>query len=359
VDKSISEGVGSRRIEKYFGQLKNIHMWLGKDFDKATKKDIERIVAHIATSPSYQEWTKWSYRVMIKKFWKWLRYGGGKKYPPEVDWIKSRQGKCRMKAPEDILNKAELLDIINLCENDRDRCLIAMLYDSGARIGELLGLKIKDINDGHLLTTIIVNAEKTGDRRRIPLFESVQYLTRWRENHPDKSPENSLFVNLGKNHGKPMEYHSVTKLMKVLNGKCKNGKRIYPHLFRHSRATEFANRLTESQMKEFFGWGMGSDMPSTYVHLSGRDIDNALLNYYGIGREERPAIKKLENIICERCKGENLPGSKLCSTCGLPLDAGVWMEYNRKMDMLISLLERVDVYEKLVQVLVEEKLSQE
>lgn len=35
-------------------------------------------------------------------------------------------------------------------------------------------------------------------------------------------------------------------------------------------------------MKEFFGWVQASNMASIYVHLSGRDVDNALLKVYGI-----------------------------------------------------------------------------
>ena len=34
---------------------------------------------------------------------------------------------------------------------------------------------------------------------------------------------------------------------------------------------------TEAQMKEHFGWVPGSYMPSTYVHLSGKDVDGAIL----------------------------------------------------------------------------------
>ncbi|WP_394344768.1 hypothetical protein [Salinigranum halophilum] len=50
-----------------------------------------------------------------------------------------------------------------------------------------------------------------------------------------------------------------------------------PHHFRHSRATHLANWLTEAQLCEWFGWVQGSNVPARYVHLSGRDIDNAYL----------------------------------------------------------------------------------
>jgi len=35
-------------------------------------------------------------------------------------------------------------------------------------------------------------------------------------------------------------------------------------------------------MKEYLGWVQSSDMASVYVHMSGRDVDKALLTLHGI-----------------------------------------------------------------------------
>ena len=59
-------------------------------------------------------------------------------------------------------------------------------------------------------------------------------------------------------------------------------KRIYPHLFRHYRTTRLANVLTEAQLKQLFGWVQVSRIATTYVYLSGRDVDNALLKLHGM-----------------------------------------------------------------------------
>jgi integrase len=64
-------------------------------------------------------------------------------------------------------------------------------------------------------------------------------------------------------------------------------KRLYTHLLRHTRATELASILTEVQLKELLGQVQGSDMPSVYVHLSGRDVDNALLKAHGLTQNKR------------------------------------------------------------------------
>jgi hypothetical protein len=39
-------------------------------------------------------------------------------------------------------------------------------------------------------------------------------------------------------------------------------------------------------MKEHLGWVQGSNMPQIYVHLSGKQIDNAILKIHGIIKEE-------------------------------------------------------------------------
>ena len=67
------------------------------------------------------------------------------------------------------------------------------------------------------------------------------------------------------------------KVFKKIARKAGIEKKVYPHLFRHSRATQLARYLTEMEMKIFFGWSKNSNMPSVYVHLSGRDIDEKII----------------------------------------------------------------------------------
>jgi len=128
-------------------------------------------------------------------------------------------------------------------------------------------------------------------------------------------------------------------------------KRIYPHLFRHSRATHLATHLTEAQMKQHFGWVQASDMASVYVHLSGRDVDSALLKLHGItvnGEEKQ----EFTVLLCPRCKSKNSPSSKFCNACGLCLDARTAMEIDEtreKVDRLMNeLIKNPNVVDALL-----------
>ena len=142
-------------------------------------------------------------------------------------------------------------------------------------------------------------------------------------------------------------------MLKEVARKAGINKAVNPHRFRHSRATHLANKLTEAQMCEFFGWVQGSDMPSTYVHLSGRDVDNAILRIYGkVSREE--VEEELKTKVCLRCGKENSPEAEFCCRCGLPLDERVAMEMERREREFISKFITVEMIEKMV----EEKVRQ-
>jgi len=122
---------------------------------------------------------------------------------------------------------------------------------------------------------------------------------------------------------------------------------------RKARATHLASKLTEAQMCEYFGWIQGSDMPFTYVHLSGRDIDDAILKLHGKIPKDNNAIEfKLKK--CPRCFHENPPDSNFCMTCHLPLDEKTAIEIEQKKKEFISTTITNEIIEKMV----EEKVRQ-
>ena len=59
-------------------------------------------------------------------------------------------------------------------------------------------------------------------------------------------------------------------------------------------------------MKQYFGWVQGSKIASVYVHLSGRDVDKALLRLNGIEVEEYREELKFKSTIRLDVKPETL-----------------------------------------------------
>ncbi len=336
---SCTIGLGKQRILKYLYSLFKFSQWMEVPFDKAEKKDILKVVRKIEMK-DYSEWTKKTYKIVIKRFYKWLN-GNDEIYPDKVKWIKTTFRKNKRKIPEDLITKQELEKMIRVANHSRDRALVSLLYESGFRIAETLNLRIKDIKFDEIGAKIIGNG-KTG-MRKIRLISSVPYLTAWIEHHPFRDePDAPIWLKIGATHKDEIIcYNSARKIIKTLAEKANIKKRIYPHLFRHSRATELAIHLTDAQMDQYFGWTQGSNMPSTYVHLSGNDLEDSILKINGLKKEEREqevAVKK-----CPRCQKMNIPNGKFCIRCGSPLDTKSMFEFEDKrkeMDNLMSLLMR-------------------
>jgi len=114
-------------------------------------------------------------------------------------------------------------------------------------------------------------------------------------------------------------------------------------------------------MKQYFGWVQGSDTASVYVHLSGRDLDNALLRLNGIKVKDERKDEQIKPLVCPRCKANNSPDAKFCSYCGLCLDPKTAIridELRAKADKLMAeLIKNPNVLEALLEGLEKLKMT--
>jgi site-specific recombinase XerD len=296
-NQCIAEGLSVARINKYLYSLILLARLLKKDFNKAKKDDIVRLAVDIEKNGNWSEYTKQHYKVVIKKFYKWLN--GGEDYPKEVKWIKTTVKNNNKKLPNEILTEDEIYRMVKAADNSRDKALILVLYESGCRISEVINLKIKDISFDEYGTILIVTG-KTGERRirLVKGYGANEALKIWLDSHPFKdNKEAYVWLSLSTNSRlEPIGYRGVYKVLAEIGKKCGITKPLNPHAFRHARATHLANVLTEAQMKEMFGWTQGSKMASIYVHLSGRDVDKALIEKFG-SVEIKKEKEKLNDVL--------------------------------------------------------------
>jgi site-specific recombinase XerD len=357
----VSTGLGKARITKYTLHLKGLAERLGKDFDAAGKEDIERVVGGIEREP-YSPWTKIDYKVTLKKFYRWLR--GGEEYPPEVKWLKTTLKQKDTMLPEDLLTEEEVLRLVEATTNTRDRAFIITLYESGARIGEIGSMRVRDVVFEKGYARLALKGKKGA--RRVIVIGSVPYLSKWIEEHPLRDNAGApLWVNMGRKakQYKAVGYSALVKILRVAAEKCGLKKRIHPYKLRHSRATFLASKLTEAQMDQAFGWQQGSKMPSVYVHLSGRDLDDAILGVYGL-KKVKDERSKLVPKACPRCQESNEADAKFCKRCGLAMSYESARDVEKKREIVEALAsklkknKRFREFQDLLDVLVEETLAE-
>jgi integrase/recombinase XerC len=121
----------------------------------------------------------------------------------------------------------------------RDRAIMELLYSSGLRLAELVGL---DVSGLHLTDRTVRVVGKGNKERIVPVgTEAAAALTHWLKERVSiaKPDETALFVGRG---GERLGRRAVQTRVAYWARRQGVSMRVYPHLFRHS----FASHLLES-----------------------------------------------------------------------------------------------------------------
>jgi len=315
------------------------------DFDKANKEKVQDVVMQIDGRDEWSAWTKHGYKVILKKFYKWLLFGDEYRekmeYPKVVSWLRTglpKKDRPRIKA-SDILTEDEVKKLIDTAEHPRDKAFISMLYELGARIGEMGGLLIRDITKDSY--SYLIDLEGKTGHRTPRIVISDPHLTHWLNVHPFKdSLDAPLWVMIGSRKSmKRMRYSAFRALVTRLVDKSGIKKRVYHHLFRHTRVTHLLinRQINEAQAKIYFGWVPNSTVLSEYSHLVSKDVNDAILTMHGI-TPDKSKESILRPKICPRCSAINAADATFCQKCTSVLDVKTALKLDEERQRSDSLM---------------------
>ena len=347
------EGITEVRRKNYCQRLRKVAEWIPDKFLDPDKESIKKVLGILSgdkktrlldgkdtmkPAQKYSEWTYVTYINMIKRFYKW-HLGNNTIYPECVSWIKRPKSPNGKVMPDSLITQDEIRLLVQNAKNNRDRALFYTLYDSGCRISELLTLRIKDVAFDDYGALLHVTG-KTGYRQVRIVGNSIAYLRAWKNDHPFRSdPDTVMFCGLSDSiRGRQLTYDDVYAIIRKTTRRAGIKRRIYPHLFRHTRATLLASNVPEAPLEAQMGWIHGSRQTRTYVHLSGRDQDKAILKAYGVKVDDDGMINEERPDKCPRCGSPNAKGSDYCSHCWLPLSTRAVIELQEKQDKIADRL---------------------
>lgn len=146
----------------------------------------------------------------------------------------------------------------------RDKAMLELLYATGIRVSELIGLKVTDVNVK--LGYIICN---TGEKERVIPFGTkaksalVDYLKSARTELLHGNESEYMFINCS---GKEMSRQGFWKLIKYYGEKAGIKSELTPHTLRHSFAAHMVENGADLRaVQEMMGH---SDISTTQVYLN-------------------------------------------------------------------------------------------
>lgn len=145
------------------------------------------------------------------------------------------------------LKPAEILRLMDACNHGttgkRNRAILAVLWRTGCRVGELVNLRPVDIDPES--RTIRIREGKTHNADRIVGVDTktLEVIAAWQQARAKLGADRlaPLFCTVACDHlGYPLSTAQVRNTLRNLADKCGIEKRVHPHGFRHTFAAELA-----------------------------------------------------------------------------------------------------------------------
>ncbi len=171
------------------------------------------------------------------------------------------------KLPE-VLSQMEVVRIMNAVDNIKHRAILLLIYSAGLRVGEVVRLKVNDIDSDRMLIHII---QGKGRKDRYSLLSKVA-LEELRTYVRKYKPDNWLFS--GAEEDRFLTERSVQKVFENARIKAGVKKKATVHTLRHSFATHLLEGGVDLRyIQELLGH-QSSKTTEIYTHVTEKSIKN-------------------------------------------------------------------------------------
>ncbi len=206
-----------------------------------------------------------------------------KSKPIKSNLIKLKEKKSVIKTVDAKTVKA----MLDCCKYKRDKFLIALLYETGCRIGQALGLRHEDIESYNNVIRIMprennVNHARAKTRDINVIHVRKELMSLYFEYFMEEYGEHDspyVFINLWNGAiGQPIAYNSVIALFKNISKKL--NRAITPHILRHTHATELLkDGWNAAHIQKRLGHRNIQTTMNIYTHLTDEDTKKYFQEY--------------------------------------------------------------------------------
>ena len=222
-------------IKKYLEYMESINI---KDIFKITEDNLIGYLKYLDDN-NYEVSSVARKIVSIKSFYSYLEEA----YNMPNIASKINSPKFYRRLPE-ILSIEEVDNLLDIETNNaydyRNKAMLELMYSSGLRVSELVGLELKDVDLENNFVRCIGKGKK---ERIVPIGDyAIDYLKKYIYEYRPLLKKgyntDSIFLN---NHGKKMTRQGFFLIIKKIAKEKKIDKNITPHMLRHSFATHLLN----------------------------------------------------------------------------------------------------------------------
>ncbi len=250
----IFKGFSNKTIKAYIGHSRRFLEFYNNEECNPTKEDLQRYIYKLLRvendSHSYVNQAFSSLKFLFENIFL------------KGEIINTIPRPKKEKKLPNVLSEKEVLSIFKETSNLKHRTLLILIYSAGLRVGEVVRLKLSDIDSSRMM--IHINQGK-GRKDRYTML-SEECLKVLRQYAKEYQPEEWLFPGGKENYH--LSERSVQRVFKKSCVKAKIKKNVSVHSLRHSFATHLLENGTDLR---FIQELLGHSSPKTteiYTHVS-------------------------------------------------------------------------------------------
>lgn len=257
-EEIIRKGYRAESIKNYVSCITKF-LYHFKDKDSAKHVSETDIKSFLSAFKGHN--TQRGYHSAIKCFYKYTI-----KQPNKFKYIE--YCKRSRKLPI-VLSVEEMKGIIFSASNLKHKTILCIMYSTGVRVGEIINLKISDIDSKRMV--INIRNAKGGKDRQVPLDPTALQFLRdyWKQYKPKEFLFNGQF---------DVQYSakSIAQFLQKYADIAGIKKRVYPHLLRHCSATHMLENGTDMSILQRILGHESIKTTAIYGHISHNIISKVI-----------------------------------------------------------------------------------
>ena len=190
----------------------------------------------------------------------------------ELKGLKLPKNLPRFMTQTEVDSLCRVPDEASILWEKRDKALFEMLYSSGCRVSEIVGLKIRDLTSD--FSSAIVTGKGKKDRRVYFEKDAREALEAYLKDRDERFPQFSLggafpvqnvFLN---NKGGALTDNGVRYILSRYTGPEGTNRHISPHAFRHTFATAMLSNGADIRMVQEMLGHSSISTTQRYTHVT-------------------------------------------------------------------------------------------
>jgi integrase len=294
-------------------------------------EDVNALKLHLEDVHGLSQGTVRNYMKAVRKFFFWYIDKAKRNWPADITIGASPE---RKHDPADEITSDELnamLDAASELEpGAREKAMVALLRDTGLRIGAILSLQMKHVDFEDRRGTIKINEEanvKDASGAK-PVTWSRGYVANWLDVHPRPDDPEAALIHKVRDwdedeHGALRQQYAGQRVRLLADrAGIDDADRIHAHLFRGTAISEWIrdDSLTEQKIKHRVDWSKDSSQFKAYSMVADEEMNDAIFDDYGIeGNDSEEDDTSPELDKCPQCRASLRGPERFCPGCAAPL----------------------------------------